>query len=80
MKPASDMPKSSPACCDPLPGPPAPTGDAFIDEVRAIKYELSSRFDHDIERLGAHLKAVQEDIARHDPQRVIRHPARRPSG
>ena len=45
-----------------------------IDEVRAIKYELSARFDHDIDRLGAHLKAVQEDIARRDPQRIIRLP------
>lgn len=60
------------------PEPPPATGDAFIDEVRAIKYELSARFDHDIEKLGAHLKAVQEDIARRDPRRVIRQPRRKP--
>jgi hypothetical protein len=79
MKPAPDVPASDPARpCDPPPGRPAPTGDALIDEVRAIKYELSAGFDHDIERLGAHLKEVQEDIARHAPQRVVRHPRHKP--
>jgi len=52
-------------------GPPAPTGDAFIDEVRAIKGELSARFDHDLEELGAHLKAVQKDIAQQEPWRIV---------
>ncbi|MGB9625098.1 MAG: hypothetical protein ACPMAQ_09575 [Phycisphaerae bacterium] len=56
---------------------PAGSGDPLIDEVRAIKYELSARFDHDLEKLAAHLKAVQEDIARREPQRIVR-PARRP--
>ena len=53
-----------------------PSCHALIDEVRAIKYELSARFDHKLEKLGAHLKAVQEDIARRDPQQVIRQPKR----
>jgi hypothetical protein len=74
MKSAPDVSASHPVRYRDLPtGPPAPTGDPFIDEVRAIKYELSARFDHDVERLGAHLKALQEDIARREPQRVIRH-------
>ena len=78
MKPASDVSASDPVRSRDLPpGPPAPTGDPLIDEVRAIKYELSARFDHDIERLGAHLKAVQEDIARREPQRVIRQTERK---
>jgi hypothetical protein len=78
MKPASDMPTSDPVHGRDLPpGPPAPTGDPLIDEVRAIKYELSARFDHDVEKLGAHLKAVQEDIARCEPQRIIRQPRRK---
>jgi len=73
MKPTSDVSASDPARSRDLPaGPPAPTGDSFIDEVRAMKYELSARFDHDIERLGDHLKELQEDIARREPQRVIR--------
>lgn len=59
------------------PGPPTPTGDQFIDEVRAIKYELSASFDHDITRLGAHLKAIQDEIARREPQRIVRHSSRK---
>jgi len=79
MKPASNVSASDPLRSPDLPpGPPTPTGDPLIDEVRAIKYELSARFDHDIERLGAHLKAIQEDIARHEPQRVVRRPRREP--
>ena len=75
MKPVSDMSASDLVLPRDLPaGPPAPTGDPLIDEVRAIKYELSARFDHKLEKLGAHLKAVQEDIAQRDPQRVIRQP------
>ena len=70
MTPASDPVGSR----DLPPEPPAPTGDPLIDEVRAIKYELSARFDHDVERLGAYLKAVQEEIARREPQRVVRRP------
>jgi hypothetical protein len=78
MKPTSDVPASDPVRSRDLPpGPPPPTGDPFIDEVRAIKYELSARFDHDIERLGAHLKAIQEDIARREPQRVVRQPGQK---
>ena len=77
MKPASNVPTSDLDRSPDLPsGRPAPTADPFIDEVRAIKYELSARFDHDIDRLGAHLKAVQEDIARRDPQRIIRLPGK----
>ena len=75
MKPASDMSASDPVRSHDLPpGPPAPEGDPLIDEVRAIKYELSARFDHDVEKLGAHLKTVQEDIARRNPQRIVRQP------
>lgn len=75
MKPAPKAPSTGPD----RPGhtavpPPAPTGNPLIDEVRAMKYELSARFDHDIEKLGAYLKTVQEEIARHAPQRVIRQP------
>ncbi len=75
MKPAADLPTSGSSPCRDLPlGPPTPTGDPLIDEVRAMKYELSARFDHDVERLDAHLKAVQEDIARTQPQRIVRQP------
>ena len=75
MKPASDVSASDPVHNRDLPvGPPAPTGDPLIDEVRAVKYELSARFDHDVERLGAHLKAIQEDIARREPHRIVRQP------
>ena len=78
MKPASDVSALDPVRSrDPLPGPPPPTSDPFIDEVRAIKYELSARFDHDVDKLGAHLKAVQEDIARREPQRVVRQPGQK---
>ena len=77
MKPASDLPASDSVRRDLTPGPPAPTGDPLIDEVRAIKYELSARFDHDVEKLGAHLKAVQEEITRREPQRVVRQPRSR---
>jgi len=73
MKPTSDV-SASDASRGHEPGPPAPTGDALIDEIRAIKYELSARFGHDIEKLGDHLKTVQEEIARREPQRVIRRP------
>ncbi len=79
MKPASDMPISDPVHSRDLPpGPPAPTGDPLIDEVRAIKYQLSARFDHDIEKLGTHLKTLQEDIARREPQRIVRPPGQKP--
>lgn len=74
MRPTSDVPASDSASRDLPLGPPAPTGDALIDEIRAVKYELSARFDHDVEKLGAHLKTIQEDIARSEPQRVIRQP------
>jgi hypothetical protein len=75
VKPAPDASASDAVRLRGLPpGPPALTGDALIDEVRAMKYELSARFDHDIEGLGAHLKAVQEDIARREPQRIVRSP------
>jgi len=78
MRPASDVSASDPVRYRDLPtGPPAPTGDPLIDEVRAIKYELSARFVHDVERLGAHLKAVQKDIAQREPQRVIRQPGQK---
>jgi len=79
MRPASDTPPSDPARDgDPPVRQPAPTGDPLIDEVRALKYELSARFGHDIERLGDHLKALQEDIARRDPRRVVRQPRPEP--
>jgi len=71
MKPTSDVPTSD-ASRSHEPVPPVPTGDALIDEIRTIKYELSARFGHDIEKLGDHLKTVQEEIARREPQRVIR--------
>lgn len=71
MKPTPEIPASEPVH-DRAAGPPAPTGDPLIDEVRAIKYELSARFGHDIERLGAHLKAIQEEMARREPQRIVR--------
>ncbi len=75
---ASDVSASDPVRPRGLPpGPPAPTGDPLIDEVRAIKYELSARFDHDVERLGAHLKALQEEIARREPQRIVRQAGRK---
>lgn len=77
MKSASDVSASEPLRSHEFPpGPPAPTGDPFIDEVRAIKYELSARFDHDVEKLGAHLKAIQENIARREPHRTVRRPER----
>lgn len=79
MKPESEVSAFDPNRPRHLPpGPPTPTGDPLIDEVRAIKYELSARFDHDIEKLGAHLKAVQEDIARRDPRRIVRQPRQEP--
>lgn len=78
MKPTSETsPPDGVRSRDLPPGPPVPTGDPLIDEVRAIKYELSARFDHDIERLGAYLKTVQEDIGRREPDRVVRQPGRR---
>ncbi len=33
---------------------------------------------HDIEELGAHLKTLQEDIARREPRRIIRPPESKP--
>ncbi len=73
MKAARDVPEPDPiGRRDMSLRPPAPTGDALIDEVRTMKYELSARFDHDLEKLGAYLKAVQEELAQREPQRVIR--------
>lgn len=78
MKPASDVPASEPARSRDLPtAPPVATGDPLIDEVRAIKYEFSARFDHDVERLGAYLKTLQEEIAQREPLRVVRQPERK---
>ena len=41
----------------PLPPPPA---DSLLDEIRAIKQDISVRFEHDVDKLCQHLMHAQE--------------------
>jgi hypothetical protein len=47
--------------------PFVPTGDALIDEIRAIRHNVSAQFDHDVNRLVEHLR----EIERLHPGRVL---------
>jgi len=38
--------------------------DPLLDEIRAIKQAISAEFDHDVRKLGEHLKREQEASGR----------------
>jgi hypothetical protein len=46
--------------------------DPGIEEVRALRRELSERFGHDLARLGQHLRAIEQKHA----DRVVQPPDR----
>ena len=44
----------------PIRGMPSERSDPLIDEVRAIREEISNRFGNDVERLCEHLREVEK--------------------
>lgn len=61
------------------PHAPEPTGDAFIDEVRKIKFDFAARFDHDLDRMYEFLRERQAEMERTQPGRIVRSlPPRQP--
>ena len=44
--------------------------DPLIDEVRAIRREISERFGHDVDRLCDHL----QELERQHPERLVEPP------
>ena len=50
------------------------SADPLVDEIRAIKESISARFDHDVVKLGEHLRREQERSGR----RIIRRKPVRP--
>ena len=42
---------------------PTPRSDAIVDEVRAIRAELSARFGNDIDKLCDHLRSIEAQYA-----------------
>jgi hypothetical protein len=41
-------------------GPSKP--DPLIDEIRAIRKEISDQFGNDVRRLGEHLREIDQDL------------------
>ncbi len=39
-----------------------PRPDPLIDEIRAIRKELSDQFGNDVRRLGEHLQEIDRDL------------------
>jgi hypothetical protein len=50
-------------------------GDPLIDEIRAIRKQISEEHGNDIRRLGEYLKKVQEQYA----DRLVRNPKEKAS-
>ena len=42
------------------PTPGVASGDPLVDEIRAIRKDLSNRFDNDVQKLAEYVRAVGE--------------------